>query len=136
LKSAVSLGSLAVTALTGVAVGLFASSLQLEAAAREAAWLGVLASTAAGLLALLWKGRVATRAPVDTSTIRALFTVQVLVLGVRAVAVLVGALLIKARGEDALVAFVLSFFGVYLLQQFIEVRLLLSARAAARPVSR
>jgi hypothetical protein len=132
----VSLGSLAVTALTGVAVGLLASSLQLEAAAREAAWLGALASTAAGLLALLLKGRVATRAPVDASNIRALFTVQVLVLGVRAVVVLVGALLVKAWGEDALVAFVLSFFGVYLLQQFIEVRLLLSARAAARPVSR
>ena len=124
-----------VTALTGAAVALLASALELAPAAREAAWWGALASTATGVVALLWKGRVAAQETSGTRALKALFTVQVLVLGVRAVAVLAGALLIKARGEDALVAFVLSFFLVYLLQQVIEVRLLLSA-SGPRPVSR
>ena len=127
--------TLGLTALTGAAVALLASSLQLDAPAREGALWGALASTVTGLVALAWKGRVTATPAEGTGALRALFTVQVLVLGVRAVAVLVGALIIKPRGQDALVAFVLSFFVVYLLQQVLEVRLLLSARGA-RPVSR
>ncbi len=127
--------SLMLTALTGAAVAFLASSLQLEPAALEAARWGALASTAAGVVALLWKGQVAARQTEGPRSLRALFTVQVLVLGLRAVTVFAGALVMRPLGEAALVAFVLSFFAVYLLQQVVEVRLLLSARGA-RPVSR
>jgi cytochrome bd-type quinol oxidase subunit 2 len=123
------------TALTGAAVALLASVLELEAPAREAAQWGALLSTAVGLLAVAWKGRVAATETEGTRSLRAFFTVQVLMLGIRAVVVFLGAFLVKPRGEAALVAFVLSFFAVYLLQQVVEVRLLLSARGA-RTVSR
>jgi hypothetical protein len=127
--------SLAVTALTGVAVGVFASTLQLEAAAREAAQLGALVASLTGVVALLYKARVDSRAAEGTAALRAQFSAQVLTLGMRAVVVLAGALALRAQGEEAPVAFALAFLVVYLLQLFVEVRLLLSAHAA-RPVSR
>jgi hypothetical protein len=127
--------SVAVTTLTGVAVAVLAASLGLESSASESAQVGCLASTATGLVALLWKGRVATGAAESPGALRALFAAQAAVLGLRVVVVLAGALVLRARGEDALVSFVLAFFVVYAVQQVTEVRLLLTARGA-RPVSR
>jgi hypothetical protein len=130
-----SLPSVLLTVLTGAAVGLLVSTLELQPAAREGAQLGTWVSTAAGLVAILWKARVAAQPLVGTGSLRAAFTVQVLVLGLRAAVVFAGALAMRPRGEEALVGFVLAFFATYLLQQFVEVRLFLSARAAP-PVSR
>ena len=130
-----SLSSYAVTTLSGAAVAVLAASLQLEPAALQAAYLGSGVSTLAGLGALWWKGRVAEAEPTGTRSLKALFSAQVLVLAVRVLLVLGGALAIRAQGQPALVAFVLAFFAVYALQQVVEVRFLLAAKGA-RAVSR
>lgn len=107
----------------------------LDGPARTGALLGVAASAAVGLAALLlkaWLTRGLLKAPKEVQALRGLMQLQGLSLGLRVVAVGLGALALRLAHLDA-VAFVLAFFAVYLVQQAVEVRYLIAAQRAAGP---
>jgi hypothetical protein len=118
-------------ALAAVAVALF----PLEPGPRSSAMLGVAVGTIVGLLAIVIKTQLVALAPAGSTGVQAVLAGQVLTFFLRLLAVGVGALALHQNPLASPVAYVLTFFTVYLAQQFVEVRSLLAARAAKTGVT-
>jgi hypothetical protein len=132
VKPAVSSSAVVELLVALVAVGVVLS-VGLARDAELAALVGVAVSTLFGLGALLQKARSATDLPEGPAGLKALMSVQVLTLGLRLVAVLVGGLAMKRFGLEP-IAYVLAFFACYVVQQFVEMRFVLEASKARHPV--
>lgn len=102
----------------------FGLSREIELAAL---W-GAGVSTLMGLLALFQKSRVAAELVPGPKGVKQLMSAQVVTLLVRLAAVLVGGFATKRQGLEP-IAYVLAFFGCYVVQQFIEMRFVLAANA-------
>lgn len=114
----------ALMGVAGSALGaLVVSSVPTPEASRQAAWLGVALATASGALALLLK-----RWAMSFNGLGALnsgMKAFALAMASRVVLLTVGLWFVASRGEGAL-GFVAGFFGVYLVQQWLEISYLLN----------
>ena len=119
--------------LLGLLAGGVVLSLGLDSASEVAGLVGVVVSTVFGLAALVQKARSAAAFPDGAAGLKALMSVQVLTLGLRLVAVLVGGLVMKRLGLEP-IAYVLAFFACYVAQQVIEMRFVLEASKARHAV--
>lgn len=129
--------SLLVTFALGAAVAAGVLALGLDAGLRTAALVGAGVSTAIGALALVIK--TATPVKGGTRGLQMLMSRQVLSLALRLGAVGLGAFALRggvgaaddSNATAAPMAFVVTFFIVYLGQQVVEVRSLLAVRDSA-----
>jgi hypothetical protein len=128
---------LSTSAMMEVLLGLLAGgvvfALGLPGDREVAGLAGVVVSTLFGLGALLQKARSAAAFPEGAAGLKALMSVQVVTLGLRLSAVLVGGLVMKRLGLEP-IAYVLAFFACYVAQQVIEMRFVLAASKARHAV--
>jgi hypothetical protein len=116
--------------VAGALAALGVALMPLEPAVRASAYFGAGLGTALGLVALSFKTWLVRNAPPGKGGIKALMTGQVVTFLMRVLAIGAGAIAVHADPAASPVAFVVTFFLVYLAQQFVEVRSLLAAGAA------
>jgi hypothetical protein len=102
-----------------------ALALALAEPVQTAALWGAGVATFFGLAALLYKARSTESLGVGAAAVKELLSSQVVTLGLRVTAVLLGGFAVKQRGLEP-IAYVLAFFGCYVAQQFIEMRFVLA----------
>jgi hypothetical protein len=127
--------SLGLSVLAGALVALGVAVFPLEAGLRSSAFLGVGVGAVIGVLSLIIKTQLVALLPGSRGGLQAVLTGQVLTFLLRLLAVGAGALALHGDEQSSPVAFVLTFFLVYLAQQFVEVRSLLAMRAVKPEVT-
>jgi hypothetical protein len=113
----------------GLVGGVAVASVGLEPGTATSAYAGVGVSTLMGCVALVLKSQVQALFAQGRGELQGLLLVQGASFGLRLMAVGVGAFACRRDGLSS-AAFVVGFFGVYLVQQLIEVRYLLAAQRA------
>jgi hypothetical protein len=123
--------SVGLSVLASVLVGGVVFALPLDETLRRPALVGVGVALVTGLAALALKLSVGTKGTTTTG-VKVLLGVQVGSFFLRMIAVGVGmVVLMRGPASNAALAYVLGFFGVYVLQQAVEVGSLLAHRAGS-----
>lgn len=124
--------AVAVTLVGGFAAGVV-FALGLGRDVEVAALVGAVVSTVFGLVALFQKARTSEQLSPGAAGVKQLLSTQVVTLGLRLGAVLLGGFAMKRQGFEP-IAYVLAFFACYVVQQFIEMRFVLAANRPAGAV--